>query len=372
MEKVIANLLSNAIKFTLDEGTVAVMLDTGEDELKISVEDNGIGIPEPDKDRIFDRFFSSVGDGNIVNHGTGIGLALVREFVDLHNGSIDVQSEVGRGSRFVLTLPMIAQSSAVGSHHSDREKGAYKVLVIEDNAEFNAYLVDCLSAEFEVISARDGKTGWDRILTHHPDIIVSDLMMPGLNGVEVCQKVKSDERTSHIPFILLTANRQEPARLKSYATGADDYLTKPFSFDLLLARIHNLIDLRKQMEATYRKKLTVVTPATDVESLDEKLIREAVRIVVDDISDTNLNVGELANRLNISRVQLYKKTMTLVNKTPLEFIRDIRLEQGSQLLIKSQLSISEIAYKVGFSDRKNFTKYFKKKYGVTPSAYQKM
>lgn len=192
-----------------------------------------------------------------------------------------------------------------------------------------------------------------------------------MNGIRLCQKLKSDARTAHIPIILFTANPGERRMLEGFEQGADDYFTKPFSFDMLNSRIKNLIEQRDKIESIYRKKLTLSPVELEIESRDQLLIKNAVKIVLENLSDSSMNVEKLAKKLNISRVQLYKRMVAILGKAPAQFIRDIRLEQAAQLLEKSQLNVSEVAFKVGFSDRKYLSTYFKKKYGQSPSSFQK-
>jgi YesN/AraC family two-component response regulator len=222
---------------------------------------------------------------------------------------------------------------------------------------------------YEVVEARNGKEGFRSAQQHLPDLIVTDVMMPEMNGVELCKAIKDHPNLSHIPVILLTARMAEEQKMEGFQAGADDYVTKPFSFEILQARIRNLIHRRELFHKDFRKQIEVKASAIRITSMDEKLIENAIKIVETNITDADFSVEDLSRELGMSRVHLYKKLLALTGKSPLEFIRTIRLQQAAQLLKKSQLSVSEIAYKVGFNNPKYFTKYFKEEYKVLPSAY---
>jgi YesN/AraC family two-component response regulator len=220
-----------------------------------------------------------------------------------------------------------------------------------------------------VIEARNGKDGLQQALAALPDLIVSDVMMPEMNGIELCRRIKTDKNISHIPVILLTARTAEEQKLEGFESGADDYITKPFSFEILQSRIKNLIHQREQFHKEFRQKIDVKASTVTITSLDEKLIQNAIKCVENKIADPDFSVEELSHELGMSRVHLYKKLQALTGKSPLEFIRSIRLQHAAQLLEKSQLTVSEVAYKVGFNNPKYFAKYFKEEFQVLPSAY---
>ncbi|MFD2033241.1 two-component regulator propeller domain-containing protein [Belliella marina] len=393
MEKILFNLLSNAFKFTPEHGVIQVnvksVAEQGQKQLCISVKDSGIGIANDQLDKIFERFYRSPTPAGVVNQGSGIGLSIVNEFVKLHAGHIEVQSTLGHGSCFKIILPYsplcredtgkVIGGNTMLESEIQREPKAnighaqaknIKLLLVEDNEDFRQYLKESLGEYFEVEDAENGKSGWKKVLFGKPDIIVSDLMMPEINGIALCQKVKNDPRTAHIPFILLTAFTGQDKKLQGLDIGANDYITKPFSFELLLVRIQNLIKQNQLLQKTFEKKVSVDTQEVEITSMDDKLILKASRIIEDNLSDPEFSVESLSRELGMSRVHLYNKLTTITGMSPLEFIRHHRLERSLQYLEKSQLSVSEVAYQVGFNSAKVFSKYFKAVYQVSPSNYQ--
>jgi signal transduction histidine kinase/ligand-binding sensor domain-containing protein/DNA-binding response OmpR family regulator len=384
LEKILFNLLSNAFKFTPEGGEVSVdlnLLDSS--ELKIMVKDTGIGIPADKKERIFERFFQSELPKTMVNQGSGIGLSITKEFVRAHNGTITVESEPGKGSCFIVTLPVqpVTQEHAEPVEEEKVEiesesEGASTflgkhpvLLLVEDNEDFRFYLKDNLRLHYNIIEARDGDEGWNKVLSALPDLVVTDIMMPGLNGIDLCRKIKTDPRVSHTPVILLTARTAEEQKLQGFDSGAEDYITKPFNFEILQSRIRNLIHQRESFQRDFRQRIDVKASNLQITSLDEKLISKALQIVEAKLSDPDFSVEELAREIGMSRVHLYKKLQALTGKSPIEFIRTLRLQHAAQLLEKSQLTVSEIAYKVGFNNPKYFARYFKEEYKVLPSVY---
>jgi len=400
LQKILFNLLSNAFKFTPENGHVAIYVRVYQEDnslpeyhtLTIEVKDSGIGIAEEKKDLIFERFYRNEVPAQMLNQGSGIGLSIVKEFVRIHGGSVTVESELGKGSCFVVNIPLkgMAQyvcSSITEEAHLDivnkiveekkedlytHEIGKAKILIIEDNEDFLYYLKDNLGSHFTVIEAVNGREGWQKTLSEHPDLIISDLMMPVMNGIELCKKIRSDARTTHIPFILLTAYSSEGLKLEGLDIGISDYVTKPFSFEQLLLRIKNLIKQRISFQEIYAKKISVTTSEIDITSADAKFIQDATKIVEENIGNADFSVEELASKLSVSRTVLYLKMVELTESSPLEFIRNIRLERGAQLLRHSQLSIAEIAYRTGFNHPKYFSKYFKELYKMLPSEYKKI
>jgi signal transduction histidine kinase/ligand-binding sensor domain-containing protein/DNA-binding response OmpR family regulator len=392
LEKILFNLLSNAFKFTPEHGTVSVAVtftDRLEEKwLEINVKDSGIGIPPDKQDKIFERFFQNDLPRSMVNQGSGIGLSITKEFVRVHGGTITVESDVEKGSCFTVLLPVkdvtghvenpeaepvtIQSSPVPGSSNGQEEGSANKLptlLLVEDNEDFRFYLKDNLKMYYNIIEASNGKEGWSRVVSDLPDLVVSDVMMPQMNGMELCGKIKNDPRVSHVPVILLTARTAEEQKLEGFAAGADDYITKPFSFEILQSRIKNLIHQRELFHKDFKKHFEVKASEMNITSLDERLIQNAVKAVELHVSDPDFSVENLSHELGMSRVHLYKKLLALTGKSPLEFMRSIRLQQAAQLLEKSQLTVSEVAYKVGFNNPKYFTKYFKEEYNVLPSAY---
>jgi DNA-binding response OmpR family regulator len=347
----------------------------------ITVRDTGIGIEQDKLDKIFDRFFQNDLPKSMVNQGSGIGLSLTREFVRIHKGNIEVESQPGVGSCFTVTLPI----PEVVHHHAEEpvptpanvtpdaaETESMKkplLLLVEDNEDFRFYLKDNLKLEYRIIEAPNGSEGWRMALESLPDLIVSDIMMPEMNGIELCKKIKSDQRVSHTPVILLTARSAEEQKVEGFESGADDYITKPFNFEILVSRIKNLILKREKLHKAFPAHLDIKASELKITSLDEKFINKAIKCVEDNISDPDFSVEDLSHQLGISRAHFYKKLMSLTGKSPLEFIRLIRLQQAAQLLKKSQLTVAEVAYKVGFNNPKYFARYFKEEYKVLPSLF---
>lgn len=385
VEKIMFNLLSNAFKFTPERGQVTVSLgrinQDARDYLEITVQDTGIGIPQDKIERIFERFFQHDIPVTMVNQGSGIGLSITQEFVKVHGGFIEVESTIGKGSCFRVLLPVtpLRQPVAEPTELQDGddleeliESGVgHKpvVLLVEDNEDFRFYLKDNLRLNYQIIEAANGKTGWEKALASIPDLIVSDVMMPEMDGIELCRRVKHDAHTSHIPVILLTARTAEDQKMEGFGSGANDYITKPFNFDILQARIRNLIAEREAMQKHFPKLLEVKGSDIQVTTHDEKLIKSSIEIVEKNLTNKDFSVEELSRILGMSRVLLYKKLLALTGKTPIEFIRKIRMQRAAQLLEKSQFTISEIAYQVGINNPKYFAKYFKDEYNMLPSNY---
>ncbi len=389
LEKILFNLLSNAFKFTPEGGFVMVEVeivkaDAESKSLQIKVKDSGIGIPKEKQDKVFERFFQHDTPGTIMNQGSGIGLSITKEFVRIHGGTITIESEPEQGSCFTVTLPVkeikvetgakdvVHSVAAFGEYESDLVPASKQpvLLLVEDNEDFRFYLKDNLKQTYQIVEARNGVEAFEMALSAVPDLIVSDVMMPGMNGIDLCRKVKTDQRTSHIAVILLTARASEEQKMEGFDAGANDYITKPFNFELLQSRIKNLIRQQEHLRKTFQKQWIEVEPGhVEVTSLDEKLIQKAMEIVEKNISNPDFSVEELSRELNMSRVNLYKKLLSLTGHAPMEFIRIIRLKRAAQLLEKSQLTVAEVAYQVGFNNPKYFTKYFKDMFKILPSAY---
>ena len=242
------------------------------------------------------------------------------------------------------------------------------VMISEDNADFRFYLTDNLRQFFNVQVASNGKQAWKKIQNKHPDVIVTDIMMPEMNGIELCRKIKHDPRTAHIPVILLTARHSDEQKLEGYDAGATEYITKPFNFEILLRSIKSAVQLQKYIHAA-ENRIEVAPTEISIVSLDEKLIQNALRLVEENMSNAEFSVQELSRELGVSRGQLYKKILEITGRTPIEFIRSIRLKRAAALLGKSQLTVAEVAYKVGFNNPKYFARYFKSEYNILPSKY---
>lgn len=384
MGKILLNLLSNAFKFTDAGGRVDIhvgrLTTTDSDQILVSVSDTGIGISDADKKRVFERFFQASHASGAYG-GSGIGLYLVNEFVTLHGGRISVTDNVkaGHGSIFTYTLP-IHSSEKTFEQKPDfelpellptTENDCRKlILVVDDNDDFRAFLRESLEPEFRIDEAANGKVAWKKLETIAPDIIISDVMMPEMDGNELCRLAKNDIRTSHIPFVILTAKTAEEHKIEGLSVGADDYITKPFNFDILNLRIHKLIEMSDIRKEKFNRQIDPEPSEITITTLDEKLIQKAIKYVEDNISRSELSVEEMSKSLGMSRVHLYKKLISITGKSPIEFIRVIRLKRAAQLLSDESQNVSEIAYQVGFNNPKYFSKYFKEEFGMTPSAYQ--
>jgi DNA-binding response OmpR family regulator/anti-sigma regulatory factor (Ser/Thr protein kinase) len=387
IEKIIFNLLSNAFKFTPEQGNISVDLQLQEgSRLAIMVKDTGIGIPVAQQERIFERFFQHDIPGSMVNQGSGIGLSITREFVKLHGGTISVDSTPGVGSCFTIMLPvkatdavpaitapvktsiMAAAAPAILPPVYTGKKPV--LLLIEDNEDFRFYLKDNLSAHFHIIDAPNGRVGWNILQQTIPNLIVSDVNMPEMDGLDLCRRIRQQQRTAHLPVILLTARASEEDQLEALDNGATDYITKPFNYEVLLSRIRNIIAQQVSLKKTFQQHIDAHPEEIAISSQDEQFLQHALQIVEKNISNPDFSVEELSRELHMSRVSAYKKLLSITGKTPIEFIRSIRLKRSAQLLGKSQLTIAEVAYEVGFNNPKYFAKYFKLEYGVLPSAYK--
>lgn len=396
MRKIMMNLISNALKFTEKNGSVDVMVkllnakDKDDSErLEIRIIDTGIGIKDEDKKRVFERFYQ----GKIRNDdfpGSGIGLHIVKEFVSICKGTIEVYDNVPKGSLFLLQFPVdrleyIAsqpgvpkenqQAALVDEEHGGENEEAWKsegtrILVVDDNDDFRDFMKDTLKKEFALLEASNGKEAWNKIIEYSPDIIISDVMMPEMDGYELCEKVKNDVRTSHIPLILLTAHTAQEQELRGLETGADDYITKPFNLDIFLLRINKILELRSYRQSRFKHQIKIEPAEITITPLDEKLINNAIKLVEENIDDSDFSVEKLSKGLGISRVHLYKKMTSITGRSPIEFIRVIRLKRAAQLLRESQLTVSEISYQVGFNNPKTFSKHFKEEFDLLPSQYQ--
>ncbi|QKJ30727.1 response regulator [Mucilaginibacter mali] len=396
VERVIFNLLSNAFKFTGEGGQVQVKMSVSHHDalhpltLYITIADTGIGIDPEMRPRIFDRFFMESKASSILNQGSGIGLSITREFVQLHGGEITVESEPGKGTTFNIKLPVIGATMPFADEITDREElrdtvqagdaplqteaGAVMnklpvVLLVEDNEEFRYHLKDSLQSYYQILEAKDGKEGWQKALSGHPQLIVSDIGMPYMNGIELSQKIKTDKRTNHIPVILLTASSAEEDQLKGLESGANDYLTKPFKFDILNTKIKNLLVYNRSLKDAYSRQIQVTGKEIEIESTDAKLLNTIVQYIDAKLNDPELSVEELSRHVGMSRGSLYHKLLELTELTPIEYIRSVKLERAAVLLEKSDYNVAQIAYMTGFGTPSYFSRLFKSRYNVLPSEY---
>lgn len=393
IEKILFNLLSNALKYTFDNGRVSINLVYNEPKenetdgkLTIEVKDNGIGIPVDKQAMIFERFFQTDVPESMVNQGVGIGLAITKEFVKLHGGIISVKSEPDAGTCFTVLIP--AKKIFVSNSHlatkpylsedlddiefeENLKKDKKTILVVEDNEDLRFYLKENLKKLYHIEEAANGKEGWEKVKSLNPDIVVSDIMMPVMDGIELAKKIKSETQTSHIPVILLTAMGSEEKQIEGYNVGVNDYITKPFIFDILVSRIRNLVAQQKLLQKKFHKQIEINPAEITITPVDETFLKDALAIVEKHIDETGFSVEDFSREIFMNRVTLYRKILSLTGKTPIEFIRSIRLKRAAQLLEKSGKSIAEIAYEVGFNNPKVFSKFFKEEFDILPSQYNK-
>ena len=383
MQKIVNNLLSNALKFTPEGGFINVRLSqTDQGMLQIEVSDTGIGIPASDIDKVFDRFYRSA--NTELRNGSGIGLSIVKQYVEMHSGTVGVESEVGKGTKFTVEIPMNLQAQesedttipAQETHRSEeaeiiKENSRTNIMIVDDNPDFREYLVGELSEYYDVTAAADGKQCLDILRTVNPEVVICDVMMPNVDGFEVVKTIKSNIETSHIPIILLSARTSEDIRLEGYETGADAYLTKPFKLDILLARVKNLIEERHRRIASISKGAEISPSEVTITTIDQKLMAKIMECIEKNMDNSEYSVEDLSSDVGMHRMNLYRKLQSIAGMTPSEFMRTMRLKRAAQLLKSDpNLTVSEISDMVGFNTQKYFTKYFKEMFGVTPSQYR--
>ena len=402
MERVVFNLLSNAIKYTPDNGSIRFACNEHDNVLTLVVEDTGRGIPAADIDNIFDRFYQV---DKIKPKGSGIGLSLVKAFVELHGGSITVESEEGHGSRFTVTLPVrhvdstpsesvarVIPDSEIEAELGDIEPEVMEddtdkplMLVIDDNEDNLKIVSELLKDDYRIITAVNGKEGIRLASKYIPDIIISDMMMPVMDGLECCRRLKEEISTSHIPVLMLTACSMDEQRMQSYESGADGYLAKPFNSKMLSLRCRNLIDNRKRIKELWSPAGSVSHAAVSAvvpddfkaskpscpppvsSDIDSEFYARFLSCVKAGMGNPDLSVDMLASEMGMGRSQLYRKIKALTNYSPVELLRNLRLKHARELLTTTEKSVSEIAYEVGFSAPAYFTKCYREMYGETPT-----
>jgi signal transduction histidine kinase/ligand-binding sensor domain-containing protein/DNA-binding response OmpR family regulator len=418
IDKILYNLLSNAFKFTSDGGKITLTIETGasgkassfqryEKHVLISVRDNGIGISTERQTKIFERFYKIRSNSdrlmrNIGQLGSGIGLAYSQELAEMHHGKIEVESREGDGSIFTVILPigkplndvMADRAYTPGSDgraaldlyhflsetrvhvendgiaHDDHSKnGVPKLMVVDDEADVRDFIKRCLESRFLILEAADGTEAWEIVQKEIPDLVISDVVMPEMDGHGLCHVIKQTESTSHIPVILLTAWDTREQQLKGLHEGADDYIGKPFDTKILEARVNNLIHSRHQLQETYRKRILTEPSEVQVKSSEERFIRKAMQIVESNISNPDFDVSTFVSEIGMSRSVLYRKLQAVTGQSANEFIRFVRLKRSAQLLRLNAFTIAEVCYEVGFNDPQYFSKCFSKQFGMTPSEY---
>lgn len=368
MTKVLMNLLSNAFKFTSAGGCVKVRVERADGVVVTTVTDTGVGIPDKDKSHIFERFYQSE-SGTRASMGSGIGLHIVREYIQLQGGDIIVSDNPdGAGTEFRFTIPLRKPEDI---SEASKQSALPLLLIVDDNSDMLTYMSKGLSSDYGVITATNGVDALQQLEDQDVDIIISDVMMPEMDGLELCRRIKTNIETSHVPVVLLTAKSLTSDELEGLEAGADDYITKPFSMDILRQRVHKLLERSRSQHERFAKEIDIEPSEITITSLDEKFIAKAIGIVEAHISESEFGVEELSSEMGVHRAQLYKKLEHLTGKSPQQFIRILRLKRGKQLLEQSGLYISEVAYQVGFNSPRIFSKYFKEEFGVTPKKYSK-
>jgi signal transduction histidine kinase/ligand-binding sensor domain-containing protein/DNA-binding response OmpR family regulator len=399
IEKTISNILSNALKFTPEGGLVEVSVTKNEEQADVQICDTGIGIPKDEIPKIFDRFYQVDGSHTRAEEGTGIGLALAKELIELHKCKIRVESELGKGTTVTVSIPLgtkhlrpeeMSESIQTDEevYHTEAVSGSFveertgrasivsipggkkaTVLIVEDNDDMRRYIGSNLEEEYAVLEAKDGEEGWNKSTEYTPDMIVTDVMMPKMDGFELCRRIKTDERTSHIPVIILTAKAAGSDKMEGLETGADDYILKPFEHEELKTRIRNLIEQRHRIHEHFRKKGILELDEVEITPVDRKFLEKVFHIIEENIPNTSFSVESLAEMGAVSRAFLHKKVVSLTGEPPVELIRRMRLTRAAEMLEKKGGNISEIALEVGFSNPAYFSECFKKQFGVSPSKY---
>ncbi|MDO5980051.1 hybrid sensor histidine kinase/response regulator transcription factor [Flavivirga spongiicola] len=394
IEKVLYNLLSNAFKNTPEKGKVSVKISKNISTsdinfIEVSIYNSGVGIEKKDIERIFDRFYQTTHSHENDKLGSGVGLTMAKNLIELHKGYIHVNSKVNQYAEFTIGIPMedvyskeekesaslsmeseksSSSSSSVNVEDTPLDK-EFTLLIVEDSHDLRNFLAQSFSADYNIKVAENGELGLQIASEDHIDIIISDIMMPKLSGIEMCKKIKSNPRTKHIPVILLTARTASTLELESYDTGADDFISKPFNIDVLKSKVRNNIKSKIDIDSHARQEIFLEDSEINNSPANEKFLKKLSDYIRDHISDPNLNVNSVSKELGLSRVHLYRKTKEITGKSPVTFIRDFRLSVATKLIEKENYNINEICYKIGFQDASYFRKCFKKKYKVSPSAY---
>ena len=389
IERICYNLLSNALKYTSEGGKISLQAIKKDERVIISVTDSGCGISNNELPYIFDRFYQAKNAGR----GTGIGLAIVKAFTELHHGVVSATSVEGKGSTFSINIPVrqegtvskqptekveqLVESSAIKeipnqARHIDElvqphQTDKPEVLIIDDNIDIRTYLRSVLSEKYNVSEASDGKVGLELARKIVPDIVLSDIMMPVMDGLEFCQQLKTDKAISHIPVILLTARSLDEQRAEGYEHGADAYISKPFSLRLLLSRIDNLIESRKKLNQTWSKGVEDDEIGNLSNEIDKSFLKQLRKIIQENLSNSDLSVEQIGDEIGLSRVQLYRKVKALTGYSPVEMLRKARLMRARHLLQTTDKSVSEVAYAVGFSTPSYFSKCYKEEFDLQPA-----
>ena len=410
VEKVFYNLLSNAFKFTPDGCNIELEIIIERDatefftegQVKIKVKDTGIGISENALDRIFDRFSQEVNSNYTQESSSGIGLAIAKGFIELHKGKISVDSTMGKGSNFIVQLPLghahlnendmlkDFQDSESESHYNkmtlestpsniivtEQNKDSKQlekqplILLVEDNLDVQMYIAGIFNSNYRIVTANNGEEGLEKALKHHPDLIISDVMMPKMNGIELCSKIKRDIKTSHIPVILLSARTSLIFKVNGLETGADDYVGKPFPQQVLELKVQNLIESRRKLRERFVKEFNLNPSELAVTTADERFLQHIIKSIEKHMKNPEFGIEFLGREFKMTRGHLYRKIKVLTNMTATEFVRSIRLRNAANMLKNTLMNVNEVCYEIGFQDPNYYRKCFKKMYGVSPSEYR--
>jgi two-component system, sensor histidine kinase ChiS len=420
VEKITTNLISNALKFTPEGGSVLVALRysveknivlvkevTSVSFAEIEVKDTGPGIPENEKEKIFSRFYQVSSSDSRKYEGSGIGLSLAKELVDLYRGEIHVESIMGKGSTFTVRLPVSreqfregeivvvsekpvdtissdalempsekateldAQEKILGVKEKEKDNGLPIVLIVEDNTDLRNYISGNLSHQYQILESGNGKEGLDKAIESIPDLVISDLMMPEMDGIEMCNWLKKDARTNHIPVIMLTAKADRESKLEGLETGVDDYIIKPFDADELKVRVKNLIEQRKNLRERYRKEFLADPASHEIHPAEDEFVARLMDCMKKHLEDPEFNVKQLGEELHLSHTQLYRKVRSLTDHTPNEYIRNTRLKMAARMFQEGHRNISTVLYTTGFNSPSYFTESFRELFGMSPSEYIK-
>jgi signal transduction histidine kinase/DNA-binding response OmpR family regulator len=407
LEKILNNLISNAFKFTQDGGRVKVVLkyldpnvNGTPERIELLISDSGKGISKEHIERIFDRFYQVSKSDTREEEGSGIGLSLTKELVSLYNGEINVESVPGKGSVFTVSLPAAREQFSEDEITDKLEKEIVEpetddqgiimngpeisetgrelkepdgtlILIVEDNLDLRKYISQILYSSHKLVEADNGKSGMEKAIEHIPELVISDLMMPEMDGITMCSKLKSDERTSHIPVIMLTAKADKTSKLEGLGTGADDYIIKPFDAEELRVRVENLITQRRKLREKYRKEFISGLKNRKFAPPDEQFLNRVSETINHHLSESEFNIERLSEGIGMSRSQLYRKTLAVTGYTPVEFLRNIRLKHAAHMFKEKHHNIAQVAYHVGFSNPAYFSVCFKELFGMAPSEYIK-
>ena len=382
--------MSNAFKFTPEKGVVTITANCQNNRLEVVVTDNGMGISEEQLPRIFDRFYQSDSSATREQEGTGIGLALTRELVTLLEGTISVKSKTGEGSAFEVILPVTLEKGELEESAADlipameqntypdkksstakstRPAGSSIVLIVEDNTDMRSFIRKQLETGHEILESVNGEEGLAAAVERIPDLIITDLMMPRMDGIELCRRLKTDERTSHIPVIMLTAKAGQEHKIEGLETGADDYLIKPFDRTELLVRVKNLIAQREALRRKFGQQVFLQPRNISITGTDEKFISKVMAVLEEKYSDEHFGVPEMQRALAMSKAQLHRKMRALTDRAPGEFLRQYRLQRAAQLLRHKSGNVTEIAFATGFGSHAYFSRFFRELYNQSPSEF---